>query len=556
MKAMRKKCVHLAVTASMMAAMSVPLSAVGQTEAYVSSTNTGQALVFPYYTVNGGWNTSFSVINTSDSTLAIKVRFHERKNSRDVLDFTLVMSPRDSWTAWLDDSDAGPVLRTNDNSCTSPTVVDGVPMQRAAFTGRYDDTGGTGFNRMREGYLELLVMGEAATIATPTAGWSAEKAIQDKTSLYVPYHAKHVNGKPRNCDLVDEAFLPTTADWQEPPVGVVGENPQDFGGDLVGDDDSPDAGGSGDPLARIDFDAPQTNPLKGSITWTNAASGISAGTSAAAVADWSDKNMVTAQVFPWFLEPTFASGDGLWTVTGVANFENSILSTETMNEWADNPNNGAATDWIVNFPTKGFHVDKFNQQIQAAVSWYRNADTTTGDLMNVIDCGDPAAPVSRKNCTEADTQPIAVEPFEVLFGVGTNGVDPVTGLGESPVTVEYHVYDREETKFTITVDDETTISPAPPRPPAPIDQLRFESNVVQFSADQSVLGANQPSVVPAGELLGSRSGWTRLEFTKAVGGLPVEALMVKVRNTADSSTSYGEASANAYLAEPRVTPAE
>ena len=36
-----------------------------------------------------------------------------------------------------------------------------------------------------------------------------------------------------------------------------------------------------------------------------------------------------------------------------------------INEWSSNPDLGVATDWIVNFPTKGFHVDQFCNLIQA-----------------------------------------------------------------------------------------------------------------------------------------------------------------------------------------------
>jgi hypothetical protein len=121
----------------------------------VSNSGTGQALIIPYYTTRNSWVTAINVMNTSDLTLAVKARFREHKNSRDVLDFTVIMSPFDVWTAWLEDTPDGPRLRTNDVSCTSPTNVDGALMSNIAYTGDFEDNGGDGVGRMREGYAEL-----------------------------------------------------------------------------------------------------------------------------------------------------------------------------------------------------------------------------------------------------------------------------------------------------------------------------------------------------------------------------------------------------------------
>ena len=40
-----------------------------------------------------------SVVNTTASTKAVKVRFREGKNSAEVLDFNVFLSPFDVWTA-------------------------------------------------------------------------------------------------------------------------------------------------------------------------------------------------------------------------------------------------------------------------------------------------------------------------------------------------------------------------------------------------------------------------------------------------------------------------
>ena len=64
----------------------------------------GQVLIYPYYTTRadaGGnaYSSLLSVVNTTSSAKAVKVRFLEGKNSREVLDFNLFLSKHDVWTA-------------------------------------------------------------------------------------------------------------------------------------------------------------------------------------------------------------------------------------------------------------------------------------------------------------------------------------------------------------------------------------------------------------------------------------------------------------------------
>jgi hypothetical protein len=69
----------------------------------VNPNGLGEALIYPYYTVNptrtlNAYNSLLSVVNTGDSVLSVKVRFLEGKNSQEVLDFNLFLSPYDVWT--------------------------------------------------------------------------------------------------------------------------------------------------------------------------------------------------------------------------------------------------------------------------------------------------------------------------------------------------------------------------------------------------------------------------------------------------------------------------
>ena len=71
----------------------------------------GQALVYPYYTVNAGQDTLVSIVNSGDTGKAVEVRYREGYNARVVLQFVVFLSPHDVWTASLSsiaDDDGAP----------------------------------------------------------------------------------------------------------------------------------------------------------------------------------------------------------------------------------------------------------------------------------------------------------------------------------------------------------------------------------------------------------------------------------------------------------------
>src|SRR5579862_6023370 len=94
---------------------------------HINQDGLGQALVYPYYTVRNSpsgnaYVTALSVVNTTASAKAVKVRFLEGKNSREVLDFNLFLSQYDVWTAGIVQSGVGAGVFTLDHSCTTPAV--------------------------------------------------------------------------------------------------------------------------------------------------------------------------------------------------------------------------------------------------------------------------------------------------------------------------------------------------------------------------------------------------------------------------------------------------
>ena len=103
MNTFKKKSLHAAVLAGLAA-----LGAAGTANAvHINPDGLGQVLVFPYYTVRNGNATAMSIVNTTSLTKIVKVRFLEGKNSREVLDFNLFLSPQDVWTGVVIPTAAG-----------------------------------------------------------------------------------------------------------------------------------------------------------------------------------------------------------------------------------------------------------------------------------------------------------------------------------------------------------------------------------------------------------------------------------------------------------------
>ena len=166
----------LAAAVASIAAGSV---AVNATE--VSNKEVGDLAIIPYYTVLDGKNTGMHIINTTDSTQVVKVRLRRGADSKDAMDFNLVMSPRDEWTANIGaGGSTGVKVTTNDTTCTVPEF----PAGGAEMPDTYAE-GAT------EGYIEIIGMGQALTEAQGLAVAAEHSAL----------------GVPASCALVRNHFF-------------------------------------------------------------------------------------------------------------------------------------------------------------------------------------------------------------------------------------------------------------------------------------------------------------------------------------------------------------
>lgn len=403
---------------------------------HINPDGLGQALIYPYYTVrtDGGnaYDTYLSVVNTTASTKAVKVRFLEGKNSREVLDFNLYLSPNDVWTAVIVTTADGAVMRTADKSCVTPSVpTSGFPFVNFAYTGSASDNETGSLDRTREGYFEIIEMGDmTGTITT---------AI------------KHVSGTPPNCAaLTDAAASAATVAGAGGLAGTATlinvKNGVDYGYNAIALDDFSDVA-LWFPPGSILPNLANVNPKVSNVFRTS--------TTAPAIVSSSWAGL------------TFNAADPITAV---------FMRDNVINEFVLDSGTLSGTDWVVTMPTKTFYVGK-----------------------------DPVTSGVRANSA-------AQRPFQRNFGLG--GACDDFGIS---------MFDREEAFVAPTAQ-------VSPPPPAQVNSLCWEANVVTFN-DSNVLGSTNKVNIPTG----FQNGWARINFPVGITGYPAAHSMT----SADLDTYIG-----------------
>lgn len=287
------------------------LGAVGAAQAVnLNPDGLGQVLIYPYYTTRAdsagnAYNSLLSVVNTTASVKAVKVRFLEGKNSREVLDFNLFLSPKDVWTAAVVPTGAGgAMVQTDDTSCTLPAI----PAAGKAFVNfAYSaDGAGSGLDRTEEGYVEIIEMATYADTSTTAA------------------NVTHVGGVPPGCAAETDALASSEA--LIPQGGLMGgmtlinvDSGTDYTSDAVALDnysDTPIYANSGSTLP----DLQEASPPISTVFANNA---------------------------------VYQSS---WT-PGTADAVSAVLMhDQVMNEFVLDSITNSGTDWVVTMPTKRFYV--------------------------------------------------------------------------------------------------------------------------------------------------------------------------------------------------------
>jgi len=426
----------------------------------------GQALVYPYYTVNGGNQTILSVVNTSDDVKAVKVRFLESRNSREVLDFNLYLSEFDVWTGavFLAETATGRAgLVTNDNSCTVPQIKGNTslpllgtlryaPFLNFGYTGTNNDGGGTTFARGAEGHFEMIEMG-ILQFGTG-AGALADEATHGS------------NGVPANCARLVAAWdggvwAQNDEPWINSPTGGL------FGSAAVVDVANgtmlaynPEAI---DGFFDVPGDAADLHEDPGSL-------------------EPSLNRARTGSVNPPVTSYVFSSGTASTVVTSTWNRGIDAVSAIFMvdalyNEYTTDNNLGAETEWVVTFPTKNFYVD----------------DVLFGGRVSLPTTGAPSG-------LRFALAPFAGYGFTRTSSAGLSG-------SFACESVDLTIFDREE---GTPAGGGVIFSPPPPQ--AEGNALCEETNVIGFSqgtrTSSIILGSPNALFIDAPFV----DGWLELSF--------------------------------------------
>jgi len=492
----------------------------------------GQVLLYPYYTARGENDTLVSIVNTTDRGKAVKIRFIEALNSREVLDFNIYMSPFDVWVGGITATeDGGGKVIVPDTTCTVPYIHEFAGSEQNfldfEYTGDKADGGPDGIERTASGYIEVIEMG--TMVETP------EIAPATTDPSYIPYASKHLGGVPNDCQhFIDQ--------WT---FNIDGEaNPADSN-DLQWI--------SNDTAHGFDADGYYSGGLYGGASIINVDQGTMFTYNATAIDGFwgTDDDPTISHQNPGNLNPDLSSSSEFVSnvfVNGqVVSHDwlngtpaqdvaavNAVLTHEmVMNEYVTASELFANTEWVLTFPTKHFHT--------------RNVTTAIAPFQDAWDDEEWA-------CENFNfTTPTEFEDYYVTGGS--------------------RAFDREERPDVDPPEGQDPVPPiVSPRPPSddPEEpepdyfQLCREANIIRFSSD----GETPPE---ASEIFGEpwregnglgysnfglqfENGWVRLDLAE-IAGSTARRVSTPGINTGTSASEAVEGlpvigfSANAYVNE-------
>ncbi len=364
----------------------------------------GQVLIYPYYTVNHQ-QTLVSVVNTQEFQAALKVRFREGYDGREVASFNLYLGGYDTWVGAVfdtsSDGSGGAAIATNDSSCTVPQF-DATFFPRGAKVlafsnknysqGGYGmptgtDSGPTGLDRTREGFIEVVEMGVIFGGSTDT----------------------------QNCAQLVDAWTPGGYWTANPKVNL--QHP--IGG-LYG------AAGIVDVAegTLYAYDATAIDGFSELIQHT--APGDAKPNLGTAVTD-SAADIATAYV-P--IGNAMIKADYPASTRAVDAVSAVLMADKLFNEYLTDASVGASSEWVVTFPTKQFYVDPaivgasssglppfeatFGGGVSCATKGVRYFDRDGANPLE-YGCGFPECPLSNSQYLCYETE---------LITFNQNGVEP------------------------------------------------------------------------------------------------------------------------------------
>ena len=331
---MKKNLMSLAVAASV-----AGVTATAQAAMYVNPENTGQVLLFPFYTAENNNETSMHIVNTTSDAKAVKVRFMEYANSQEVLDFNLYLSAEDhfSFTVFKNPNGDGGAIVTRDNSCTVPALGDATAGVPGSTTTNADgsitriqpflpyqyaaDTAGNGISRTLVGHVEVIEMGVLSDGAATADTWKK-------------YATHGTDGVPADCSKLVKSWS-TGGTWKTTPAdGISAATGGLYGLSNVLNNNAASAYGIEPSAIEAFWGTPAFNHSDPGSVLPSLASG--------------DTSSIVSNGGAAY---TMAFGSSTDAVSSL------FMTKAVMNDVMLNPTLAGQTDWVITFPTRRYYVN-------------------------------------------------------------------------------------------------------------------------------------------------------------------------------------------------------
>ena len=432
----------------------------------MSANDRGDLALVPYYTVRDAWVTGLHLVNTSDRTQVVKLRFRRATDGLDALDFNVVLSPRDMYAGFLSaTANSDIVWSSPDSSCTVPAASGNRLVMPAIYRSGADS-----------GYVEVIAMGTPSDEQQPIA----------VAAQHVGATVTSAAGAPRDCAAVRSNFFADGAGT------VTGTSTNTTRPGVQDNATTWQRGQAASPNAVVKAGGRSTyersgNALKVSYFIRDNATGIEFGDNAVSIRDFLGAPAITNQQYSvlsgdlnGFDFPDLNGGVPLSSAPppggSARNIQRGLFNAlrasnvlgvhAIVNEWSANPANGVEMNWVVTLP--GQYTMLRLPQYAAALA---STSSATGGA------GHPAPGVSSAGQLTSPT----VCPRQAIPAASASSA---TGIAECdyrdlPVELTFTAYNREQRADTVTPTSELVVSPTAPTT-MPKTYLPQVANVITF----------------------------------------------------------------------------
>ena len=428
----------------------------------------GDLALVPYYTVRGQWVTGIHIVNTSERTQVVKVRFRRATDGLDALDFNVVMSPEDVYAGFLSDDENGAMAWASpDTSCTAPATQGNRLMMPSIYRAGAES-----------GYVEIIAMGQPINENQPIA-------VAAKHSV--------ATSMPLDCAAVRSNFFADGSNTAGAEQRGVLSNSETYQPGIASASDISIKNGG------VNTYTDSGNVLKVSYFIRDNGTGIEFGDHAVHIADFLDVPAITNQQYGITSGDLngfdFPDLDGTGLPRGATGSSPALvrnrfnllrqapdLGVKSMiNEWSANPANGVQMDWVLTLPGQYtmLRLPQYLKSLGSDGAWVSTVDGTGRPVVN------PQCP---RQAIAADS------------ATGAAAVD-ACDFRDLPVKLTYAAYNREEFRGAVSAGT-LVVSPQPPSARAET-YLTKVANVIGFGG-RSVLGQTDADVTAN---LGQPFGW-------------------------------------------------